>query len=126
MLNVIGAYDLGRGWRAGARFYYYTGRPYSRRVFGYTIPPFNEERFPDFYRIDARIEKAWRVGEKGRIAFVARMAQRHAAQGGDERDLRIEGDDRSRRRSPPDDCKFDVHRSGHHPELRRRGRVLDC
>jgi hypothetical protein len=70
VLNVIGAYDLGAGWRAGARFYYYTGRPYSRRVFGYTIPPFNEERFPDFYRIDARIEKAWRIGTKGRIAVV--------------------------------------------------------
>lgn len=70
VLNVIGAYDLGAGWRAGARFYYYTGRPYSRRVFGYTVPPFNEERFPDFYRIDARLEKAWRIGERGRIAFV--------------------------------------------------------
>ena len=71
VLNVIGAYDLGAGWRAGARFYYYTGRPYSRRVYGYTIPPFNEERFPDFYRIDARIEKAWRVGTKGRLAVVS-------------------------------------------------------
>jgi hypothetical protein len=70
VLNVIGAYDLGAGWRAGARFYYYTGRPYSRRVYGYTIPPFNEYRFPDFYRIDARLEKAWKVGAKGRIAFV--------------------------------------------------------
>ena len=70
VLNVIGAYDLGVGWRAGARFYYYTGRPYSRRVYGYTIPPFNEERFPAFYRIDARLEKAWHVGNKGRIALV--------------------------------------------------------
>jgi hypothetical protein len=70
VLNVIGAYDLGRGWRAGARFYYYTGRPYSRQAFGYTVPPFNEERYPDFYRIDARIEKAWKVGQKGRISVV--------------------------------------------------------
>jgi hypothetical protein len=70
VLNVIGAYDLGRGWRAGARFYYYTGRPYSRQVLGHTVPPFNEERFPDFYRIDARIEKTWRVGAKGRVAVV--------------------------------------------------------
>jgi hypothetical protein len=70
VLNVIGAYDLGAGWRFGARFYYYTGRPYSRRVYGYTIPPFNEQRFPDFYRIDGRIEKAWKVGTKGRIAVV--------------------------------------------------------
>ncbi|CAN5895464.1 hypothetical protein BH11MYX4_BH11MYX4_54670 [soil metagenome] len=70
VLNVIGAYDLGRGWRAGARFYYYTGRPYSRTAFGYTVPPFNEERFPDFYRLDARIEKAWHVGAKGRVSVV--------------------------------------------------------
>jgi hypothetical protein len=70
VLNVIGAYDLGAGWRVGARFYYYTGRPYSRRVRGYTLPPFNEYRFPDFYRIDARVEKAWRIGAKGRVAFV--------------------------------------------------------
>ncbi len=70
VLNVIGAYDLGRGWRAGARFYFYTGRPYSRQAFGYTVPPFNEERYPDFYRIDARVEKAWKVGRKGRISVV--------------------------------------------------------
>lgn len=70
VLNVIGAYDLGRNWRIGLRFYYYTGRPYSRRVYGYTIPPFNELRFPDFYRFDARIEKGWRIGEKGRVAVV--------------------------------------------------------
>jgi hypothetical protein len=70
VLNVIGAYDLGRGWRVGARFYYYTGRPYSRTVFGYTVPPLNQERFPDFYRIDARVEKNWRVGAKGRISVV--------------------------------------------------------
>jgi hypothetical protein len=70
VLNVIGAYDLGANWRVGARFYYYTGRPYSRRVYGYTIPPFNDERFPDFYRIDARIEKSWRIGTKGRLSIV--------------------------------------------------------
>jgi len=70
VLNVIGACDLGLGWRAGARFYYYTGRPYSRQAFGYTVPPFNEQRYPDFYRIDARVEKAWKVGQKGRISVV--------------------------------------------------------
>jgi hypothetical protein len=72
VLNVIGAYDLGAGWRTGARFYYYTGRPYSRRVYGYTLPPFNEYRFPDYYRIDARIEKTWHIGKKGaKLSFVA-------------------------------------------------------
>jgi hypothetical protein len=57
VLNVIGAYDLGAGWRAGARFVYYTGRPYSRTALGYAIPPFNSERLPDFHRLDFRVEK---------------------------------------------------------------------
>jgi len=70
VLNVVGAYDLGAGWRAGARFFFYTGRPYTRRVYGFPVPPFNQERFPAFYRIDGRIEKAWRIGEKGRISFI--------------------------------------------------------
>ncbi|MDB4941206.1 MAG: TonB family protein / TonB-dependent receptor [Labilithrix sp.] len=70
VLNVIGAYDLGHGWRAGGRFYYYTGRPYSATAYGVPLPPFNERRYPDFYRIDARLEKAWHVGKKGRISLV--------------------------------------------------------
>ncbi|MBX3190873.1 MAG: TonB-dependent receptor [Labilithrix sp.] len=70
VLNLIGAYDLGRGWRTGARFYFYSGRPYSRQVSGIPIPPFNQQRFPDFYRFDLRLEKRWQVGQKGRISFV--------------------------------------------------------
>jgi hypothetical protein len=70
VLNVIGAYDLGRGWRAGARFYYYSGRPYSARLFGVPVPPFNQERFPDFHRFDARVEKTWRWGEKAKVSVV--------------------------------------------------------
>ncbi len=70
VLSVIGAYDLGRSWRAGARFFYYTGRPYSNSRGEIPVAPFNSERLPSFYRIDVRIEKAWRIGKKGRIAFV--------------------------------------------------------
>ena len=70
VLNLIGAYDLGRGWRLGGRFMFYTGRPYTARAQGYPIPPFNANRLPDFYRIDGRVEKAWRIGQKGRVSFV--------------------------------------------------------
>ncbi len=70
VLSVIGAYDLGRGWRSGARFFFYTGRPYSNSFNNIPVAPFNSERLPSFYRIDARIEKAWHVGKKGKIAFV--------------------------------------------------------
>lgn len=70
VLNVIAAYDLGRSWRLGGRFFFYTGRPYTIRAGGYPIPPYNESRLPDFVRVDGRLEKAWRLGEKSRISFV--------------------------------------------------------
>lgn len=70
VLNVIGAYDLGAGWRAGARFFFYTGRPYSNRVFDVPVPPYNDQRMPAFHRFDARVEKQWKVGKNGRLSLV--------------------------------------------------------
>lgn len=70
VLNVIGAYDLGRGWRAGARFFFYTGRPYSNRVFDTPVPPYNDQRMPAFHRFDARLEKQWTIGKSGRVSLV--------------------------------------------------------
>lgn len=70
VLNVIGAYDLGAGWRAGARFFFYTGRPYSRRVLDVPVPPYNDQRMPAFHRFDARLEKQWTIGKSGRLSLV--------------------------------------------------------
>lgn len=71
VLNVVGAYDLGRGFRAGARFMTYSGRPYSpRRYFGVALPPFNTERMPAFHRLDVRLEKVLSAGPKGRVSLV--------------------------------------------------------
>ena len=70
VLNVLGAVDLGRNWRAGARLFLYTGRPYSPSVQGIPVPPFNSERLPTFYRIDVRLEKRWRAFGNGYVAFV--------------------------------------------------------
>lgn len=69
VLNVAAAYDLGRRWRAGTRFVFYSGFPEDERS--------NEElrsRHPDrvspFYRVDVRLEKRWRLGQRGYWAFV--------------------------------------------------------
>jgi outer membrane receptor protein involved in Fe transport len=70
VLNVLGAVDLGRHWRAGARLFLYTGRPYSPTVQGVPVPPYNSERLPTFYRIDVRLEKRWRAFGDGYVAFV--------------------------------------------------------
>ncbi len=58
VLTIAAAYDLGKRWRAGARFYYYTGRPYSPTIDATPVPPYDSERFPDFWRIDLRLERA--------------------------------------------------------------------
>jgi TonB family protein len=70
VLTLAAAYDLGKRWRAGARFYYYSGRPYSPTVDGVPVAPFDSLRFPAFWRIDVRLEKSWRIGKNGQIAFV--------------------------------------------------------
>ena len=70
VLSLATAYDLGKRWRAGARFYYYSGRPYTQTYRGYLFPPYDASRLPAFWRIDVRLEKSWRVGKTGQIAFV--------------------------------------------------------
>jgi hypothetical protein len=60
------AFDLGRRWRAGARGVFYTGLPKA-------ADPSDPEstRLPPFYRLDLRLEKGWKLGEKAWIAIVA-------------------------------------------------------
>jgi TonB family protein len=70
VLNAIVGYDLGRRWRVGARLLFYTGTPYSLREGSSPVPPYNAYRNPAFYRLDFRLEKSWRVGKSGSVAFV--------------------------------------------------------
>jgi hypothetical protein len=75
-LNLMGAYDLGRRWRFGARFVFYTGLPYSDNYpqgQGFPLPPLNDRRFPPFYRVDVRLEKRWPLGRERSISFVAEV-----------------------------------------------------
>ena len=70
ILNAILAYDLGRRWRAGARFVYYTGAPYSDLSGNVPVPPYNDHRGSPFFRMDVRLEKRWSLGKDRSIAFV--------------------------------------------------------
>lgn len=86
VLHVAAAYDLGRRWRVGSRFTYYSGVPASELVEnGLTgigpngviesaeeadAPPL-DRRAPDFFRLDLRLEKRWLVGNSGAwISFI--------------------------------------------------------
>jgi TonB family protein len=70
VLNAIVGYDLGRRWRVGTRLLFYTGTPYSKLEGSSPVPPYNAYRNPVFYRVDFRLEKSWRVGRSGSLAFV--------------------------------------------------------
>jgi outer membrane receptor protein involved in Fe transport len=61
VLNAVAAYDIGRRWRAGGRFVFYTGTPELLELGGTST----ESRLPPFYRLDVRIEKRWPFGSKG-------------------------------------------------------------
>jgi hypothetical protein len=73
ILNAILAYDLGRRWRAGARFVFMTGAPYSNEAGNVPVPPYNAYRDPPFYRVDLRLEKRWALGKRGYFAFIAEV-----------------------------------------------------
>jgi len=74
--NAAIAYDLGKAWRAGARFTVYTGTPaLPGGNNGLTPPPrsLDPVRDPAFYRLDLRIEKRWTLSKTVWLAFVAEM-----------------------------------------------------
>jgi hypothetical protein len=68
------AYDLGKRWRAGTRFVFYTGVPTMVRIPGAAlpIPDPHPPRDPAFYRIDLRLEKRWQLslGKRTWISLV--------------------------------------------------------
>jgi TonB-dependent receptor-like protein/TonB-like protein len=76
VLNLAAAFDIGRGWRAGARFTFYTGAP---TIIGQATAAATgdesaaKERDPAFYRIDLRLEKRWTLQKARWISFVAEM-----------------------------------------------------
>jgi hypothetical protein len=56
VLNTALAFDLGRNWRAGTRFTFYTGLPKE------PDPTDPSTRLPPFFRVDLRLEKRWQLG----------------------------------------------------------------
>jgi hypothetical protein len=64
VLNTASSYDLGKGFRAGARIIFYSGLPAAAD----THQP---SRLPAFFRLDWRVEKRWRLGPRSFIALVA-------------------------------------------------------
>jgi outer membrane receptor protein involved in Fe transport len=67
VLNAAASYHLGRNWRLGSRFVFYTGNPAS--VAGLPIVK-RSPRAPPYWRIDWRLEKRWPYADQsGHWAF---------------------------------------------------------
>jgi hypothetical protein len=62
-------FDLGKGWRAGMRHVFYSGFPAEEAGSG-ELPSENPDRVKPFYRLDLRLAKRWKVGQKGYLSFV--------------------------------------------------------
>jgi hypothetical protein len=74
--SVALAYALGRNWRAGTRFTFYTGvpkRPSGPPGLAQPTRTTDVDREPAFYRLDLRIEKRWPIRRTGWISFVAEL-----------------------------------------------------
>ncbi|HVJ90451.1 MAG TPA: energy transducer TonB [Labilithrix sp.] len=65
VLNAALAFDLGKNWRAGTRFTFYTGLPKA------PDPTDDAERLQPFYRVDLRLEKRWQLHKTWWISAVA-------------------------------------------------------
>jgi len=73
VLNAALSFDLGRNWRAGTRFMFYTGVPEQQSKAPsntFTPQPRPTSRDPAFYRLDLRLEKRWVYSPKGYVSFI--------------------------------------------------------
>ena len=67
VLNTALGYDLGRNWRVGGHFMFYTGNPSFASTLGVAaLGPGG--RLPAYHRLDLRIEKRWPFGSSGGFA----------------------------------------------------------
>src|SRR5262249_45492172 len=78
VLNLALGWEFLPGWFAGARLTAYSGRPFSLLAFDDRNNPKDPQivgernalRRPGFYRIDVRLEKRWKIGQRGFISVV--------------------------------------------------------
>jgi TonB family protein len=69
--NAALGYDLGRGWRPGARAVFYSGTPAQASPAGSIATRTTDvTRKPPFFRLDVRIEKRWQFERTGWLSFV--------------------------------------------------------
>lgn len=78
VVHAVIGYEPAPGWHAGVRLTAYSGRPFSLVAHDSRADPERETlvgkrnvpRGPGFFRLDARVSKTWRFGERGFVTAV--------------------------------------------------------
>ena len=71
VLSAVAHYDLGKGYGAGVRGTYYTGRPDIAPQPDVLPRGSIQHRLPDYYRLDVRLDKRWAIGRREWLSLVA-------------------------------------------------------
>lgn len=80
IFNVVGGYQLTRNWEVAARVAYLAGRPYTpfdlkasteQRRAVFDLNRVNAERLPDYARVDLRVDRIFRVGDRPLLLYFA-------------------------------------------------------
>lgn len=72
-LGAALSWDIGHGFRAGARATFYTGTPYSPFAPAADVALVGADRSPPFFRLDVRAEKRFSIGERHFVSIVAEV-----------------------------------------------------
>jgi hypothetical protein len=118
VLSAAASYDLGRRWRAGARVFAYSGRPYTQTLFNIPVVPYNSARL-----LSRRRSSREGVGPRGRRPDRPRLrgTERDAQQRGHFGQVRAVGPHCPSRDGRP--VHHRASRADHDPERRRRGHL---
>jgi hypothetical protein len=71
VLSAVAHYDLGKGYGAGVRGTYYTGRPDIAPQPDVLPRGSIQHRLPEYYRLDVRLDKRWAIGRREWLSVVA-------------------------------------------------------
>lgn len=71
VLNLAGMYTFGTNWRLGLRSVFYSGVPGRLRSGGGAV--FDQPRAAPFFRLDARVERRFRWGDRGYFSVVGEL-----------------------------------------------------
>ena len=78
IINLIAGFEIGQGWQIGAKFQFASGNPYTPAIgvinkggsYYLVDGPFNSARYPDYHKLDIRIDKQFFLDKWSLTAYI--------------------------------------------------------